>query len=72
MSDITHSDYCPVNNTGPLEDCVHCLTEQQRTQDYWRAQYLREHHPTREEIEDCYSDPTERSKRDILIERLGL
>jgi hypothetical protein len=67
MSDITHSDWCPVGNTGELEDCAPCLQEQERAHAYYGALYAREHHYTREEIEDAYSDSTDYAKREAML-----
>ena len=67
MSDISHSDYCPVDNIGDIEDCEHCMAEQERQAAYYGALYAREKRYTPEEIEDCYSEPSERHKRDSML-----
>jgi hypothetical protein len=71
MSDITHSDYCPEDNSGELEDCPGCLKREAETEAYWGALYAREQRYTREEVEDSLSDPTEYAKREISLSRLG-
>lgn len=67
MSDIGHSDYCPVGNTGDREDCQTCSDEMHRQMAYYGALYRPQ--PTEEEIMDAYSEPCERYKRDSLLER---
>lgn len=42
---ITHSDYCPVNDTSE-EDCPVCLADRAREDSYWRKEY--ESHGRRE------------------------
>lgn len=67
MSDIQHSDYCPVNNTGDIEDCPTCLAEQKRIAAYWKARYYKEQPLSREEVMDAYSDAAEYQKRERLL-----
>jgi hypothetical protein len=59
------------NLREPNQDrCKECLDNAA----YWKRQYDAEHRHepyTREEIMDCYSDPTEHAKRDILLSYLG-
>jgi len=47
------------------------MAEQERQQAYYGALYAREYHATEADIRDAYSDPTDHSKRDILLSRLG-
>ncbi len=61
-ADLDH--VCDGSNDG--QPCDSCDAER----DYWRRRL--EHLPTREEIDDCYSDPTEQAKREGLLRRLGL
>lgn len=62
MSDITHSDYCPEDRGGALEDCESCMAALEAEQSYYRALFDREPHYTREELEDAYSHPSDRHK----------
>lgn len=55
------------------DECPACAAYHEQQKAYWFAQFRAEGpRPTRVEIEDCYSSPPEHTKRDILIERLGL
>jgi hypothetical protein len=69
MSDITHSDWCPVGNTGELEDCAHCVTEHERQKAYY-SQMFRWHYYSSAEIPDAYSSPSEYQKREGLLRRI--
>jgi hypothetical protein len=62
MSDITHSDWCPVNNTGELEDCETCMAEHERQKAYY-GQMFKGTYTSQSDILDAYSDPSERNKR---------
>jgi hypothetical protein len=55
------------NRKEPNEDrCKECLD----TAAYWKAQYDREHHYTREEIMDVYHDDPH--KREVVLHEMGL
>lgn len=70
MSDITHSDYCPEDRGGELEDCPSCTERQERQAAYYYKLYKAETGYEIAEILDAYSDPTERAKRDSLLRGL--
>jgi hypothetical protein len=69
MSRISHSDYCPLGNSGDREDCPDCEAEYQRQKAYYGSLYRGQQAYTREEIQDSLSDPTEYAKRTALLER---
>jgi len=52
-------------------ECQVCLEDMKKQQAYYGAMYARDQRYSREEIMDAYSDPSERNKRDILLERLS-
>jgi len=56
---------------NPDGECPVCLEDMRKQQAYYGALYARGHHYSREEILDSLSDPSERNKRDILLERLS-
>lgn len=70
MSDIGHSDYCPEDNGGDLEDCPTCTATVEKEQAYYAALYRREHHYSIDELRDAYSHPTDRHKL-MSLEREG-
>lgn len=69
VSDINHSDWCdlPLNEDS---ECSVCEERMEKEKAYYGALYAREHHYTLDEIQDAYSDPTERAKRDSLLRRM--
>lgn len=64
-ADLDHP--CDSNDGEP---CARCTAEHDYWRDQWELYGSRE--PTREEVEDAYSDPCERGKRDGLLRMLGL
>lgn len=67
MSDICHSDYCdlPLNEDG---ECSVCEERMKKQKAYYGALYASEPHYSDDEIRDCYSQPSERAKRDRLAD----
>lgn len=70
MSDITHSDYCPEDNGGELEDCQPCMAREREQMDYYRALFGNRPRYTADEIRDAYSHPTEYHKRESLLREI--
>lgn len=67
-------EYCDTKYDRETGDgCPGCAEYHEQQKAYWFAQFRAEGpHPSREEIEDAYSSFPEHTKRDILLERLGL
>lgn len=75
MKQQCRNEWCDNYLTDTDEEdgaCQPCETERQKTAAYYARLYRAEKHYTREDIIDSLSDPTERNKQSILIERLGL
>lgn len=64
---ITHSDYCPEDRGGEIEDCESCLAELEEKQAYYGALY-RPRGYSIDELRDAYSDPSNHHKL-ISLER---
>jgi len=47
--------------------CNPCEAEYSATAAYWKRQYDREPRYSRAEVEDCYSEPCERNKRERML-----
>lgn len=56
---------CDSGDNG--EPCNSCVAENA----YWRSQRYGKRGYSESEIRDAYSDPTEQSKRDILLAGMG-
>lgn len=66
-------EYCDsYYNKETGDGCPGCAAYMKEQQAYYSALFAGQHRYTREDIEDCYSEPCEYNKRVITLERLGL
>lgn len=68
--DLRYCEYCDTRFDPEADDgeCPSCKEHAEREQAYWFAQFGREPKPyTREEVEDCYSEPCEYQKRESML-----
>lgn len=71
--DLVVCEYCDTQFDASRDDgCPVCYKKMKSQQAYYGALFAREHRYTREEIEDCYSHPTEYQKRIGALRELGL
>lgn len=67
MNGICHADWCdlPLNEEG---ECSVCKERNEKQDAHYGALYASEHYYSVEDIESAYSEPSERAKRDRLLD----